>query len=66
MAGIGLPLEALGHDVGSLVVGTPALDETSVHVHDPVFGDMLPLVQPQLHLPIGAGRTRRQHLDGEQ
>ena len=53
-AGIGPPLDPLRKDLGSFVLGPPPLDETRVHVDDPVLRHPLSLVQPPLHMSIGA------------
>ena len=43
-----LPVDAIAENLGTLVTRLPSLDEGSVDVHDPVFGDRLTLIEPAL------------------
>jgi hypothetical protein len=61
-----LSLEPVGDDLGPLVVRPPALDQSRLEVHDPVFRHPRALIAAALELAVETGGGRREDLDDQQ
>src|SRR5437879_9338289 len=60
------PFQHLIYHLGPPVLRSPALDQTGIEIHDPVFADARSLVNPAFRPAIPWSCRRRQYLDGEE